>query len=157
MAYHDETLDNRIVVGAESRFVMIPWERFQKENQVMAEFSVRLDDKNLHEALKWLVREYLWSPYDYGAAASVALVERAKWLWKWVGRWFKSRFTSPRKLMCSEGMIRFLVKAGSSKFNSTDPEITNAEDLGEIYFRNPTEFKLLAAHPKLLEQHNRKV
>lgn len=143
LAFDDKTLGMRLVMQAEAwGFEVRTWERWKRENKLVAEF--RPIGAPLDISLKWIAT-YLGSRYDYTAAFLVGL-------WRWLGRGLRGKFNDPTKLMCSEGVIRFLQHAGYASVADFDPEITSPARLMERCYRFNEEFELLSATEKIMKR-----
>jgi hypothetical protein len=135
IAYDDFTLGLRMVMQAEAwAFEVRPWQRWIKENKWMAEF--RMIDGSQHSALRRRARD-LGSKYDWKSGLLVGISA-------WFKRWWKSRFRlhpdrTPKKLMCSEAVVRFLKDAGCKCVRELDEELTSPVELYDIV-RCSTEF-----------------
>ena len=135
IAYDDYTLGLRMVMQAEAwGFEVRPWKRWRRENKLVAEF--RLIDLPSLRALQHIAA-LIGAEYDYASAIWSGLCA-------WFRRWSKSKFSlrpsrSPRKLMCSESVIRFLKEAGSGAVQELDEETTSPGELLDIV-RKSTEF-----------------
>lgn len=94
-------------------FEVRPWVRWEKSNILVSEL------KPVGPSLD-LVRlgSFLGARYDYRAALLVGIM-------RLLGRYLKSKFKDPRKLMCSEAIIRVLQWSGYRAVNDLDPEITS--------------------------------
>lgn len=114
VSFTDPVLGLRLVMQAEAwGYEVRPWERWIRENKLVAEFSVKSD---LTASLRWLALS-LGSKYDWRSAflTGVRL---------WFGRLWRGRFSSPGRLMCAEAVIRFLQHRGIRSVESLDPELT---------------------------------
>lgn len=146
LAFNDRVLGLRLVMQAEAwGFEVRPWLRWQTENKLVAEF--RPTGPTLDPSLKWIAT-YLGSRYDYRAAFLVGL-------WRWLGRGLRGKFNDPTKLMCSEGVIRFLQHAGYAAVADFDPETTSPARLMRRCFQFAGEFELLSAAPKIVSRFGR--
>lgn len=132
----------RLVMQAESwGFEVRPWKRWIKENKIVAEFLPI--GPPLDKSLKWIAT-YLGARYDFKAAALVGF-------WRLFGRWIKGKFSDPSRLMCSEGVIRFLQYGGYTSVRWLDPETTSPGLLLKILLSSG-EFRRLSATPKILKR-----
>ena len=114
ISFYDETLQMRLVMQAEAwGFEVRPWHRWLTENKLIAEFR---PVKNLTKSLQWIAGS-LGVKYDWKSALFAGL-------WRWFGIWFRGRFSSPSKMMCSEAVIRFLCHGGVIAVSHLDPEVT---------------------------------
>jgi len=119
IAFYDHCLDTRLVMQAETwGYEVRPWERWQRENILIAEFKTQQD---MTISLRWIAPA-LGAKYDW-TSAFFSGVKR------WLGRWVKSHFNSPKKLMCAEAVIRFLQHSGSYAVSNLDPETTTPASL----------------------------
>ena len=107
-----------------------PWPRWKKENILIAEFIPT--GPSLEQSLKWIAT-FLGARYDYKAAIISGL-------WRWFGRLLKGRFNDPTKLMCSEGVVRFLQHAEYATIADLDPEVTSPKRLLLRCFQRSNEF-----------------
>lgn len=122
IAFYDHCLDTRLVMQAESwGYEVRPWARWQRENILVAEY--RPQDQ-LDESLRWIATS-LGVKYDWTSALFAGLR-------RWLGRWIRGRFNSPKKLMCAEAVIRFLHHGGSTAIAGLDPETTTPARLLSI-------------------------
>ena len=113
ISFYDDCLGTRFVMQAETwGYEVRPLARWKRENILVAEFDVPGD---VSDSLKWIA-ESLGAPYDWSSAILSGLR-------RWLGRWLRGQFHSPRKLMCSEAVIRFLFHAGILP-EQLDPETT---------------------------------
>lgn len=125
IAYDDFTLGLRMVMQAESwAFEVRPWQRWVKENKWVAEY--RMINGRQHAALRRRARD-LGAKYDWmsGLLAGVKA---------WFQRWMKSGFSfrpsrTPKRLMCSEAVTRFLKDAGCQCVKELDEELTSPVEL----------------------------
>jgi hypothetical protein len=135
IAYDDFTLGLRMVLQAESwGFEVRPWFRWALENKWVAEF--RFTDGAQHAALRRLARS-IGLRYDWLSGFWVGLSA-------WFKRWWKARLPfrldrTPRRLMCSEAVVRFLKDAGCRCAADLDEEVTSPAELYDIV-RCSTEF-----------------
>lgn len=114
IAFNDPTLNMRLVMQAEAwGFEVRPWRRWKRQNRLVAEFVPK---KDLTESLRWIARS-LGVKYDWHSAFLAGL-------WRWLGVWIRGRFSSPRKLMCAEAVIRFLQHGEVVAVAHLDPEVT---------------------------------
>jgi hypothetical protein len=127
IAFFDPCLDMRLVMQAEAwGYEVRPWKRWKRQNVLVAEFKT---DRQLSNSLQWIAKS-LGVEYDWKAAFFAGLR-------RWLGRWLRGRFRSPRKLMCSEAVIRFLQHAGVSAVAQLDPELTPPQRLLEAVEKSP--------------------
>lgn len=139
ISHYDVSLGRRMVLQAEAwGFEHRTWERFEKDNILIAQFAPIGPD--LEESLQW-ISSYLGADYDFVAAFLVGLK-------KFTGRAIKGRFSDPRKLMCSEAVIRMLDHAGYASVRDLDPETTSPLELMRRLFTMVDEFRLWSAIPK---------
>lgn len=144
ISHFDASLDRRMVLQAESwGFEHRTWRRFERENIIVAQFDPIGPD--LTEGIQWL-GGYLGADYDFWAAFLVGMK-------KFFGRAIKGRFSDPRKLMCSEAVIRMLDHAGYEAVRGLDPETTSPLELMQRLFTMVDEFRLRSAIPKVAERH----
>jgi hypothetical protein len=144
IAFNAPVLGMRLVMQAESwGYELRPWARWKHENILVAEFIPRR--KPLDNSLKWIAT-FLGTRYDYRAALLAGL-------WHWLGRAMRGKFNDPDKLMCSEGVIRFLQKAEYEAVADMDPEITSPKRLLVRCFQRTSEFALLFALPNVQERY----
>ena len=148
IAFDDAVLGTRVVLQAETwGYEIRPWARWLNENILVAEFipvGPPLDDN-----LKWIAK-YLGAPYDYKAAFLSGL-------YRWWGRFLKGRFNDPKKLMCAEGVVRFLQNGKYESVKDLDPEITNPKILLVRCFRYAAEFTLKFALPHVKQKYGREL
>lgn len=128
IAYDDYTLGLRMVMQAEAwAFEVRPWQRWIKENKWVAEF--KLLGQSPHAALKKRAQD-LGQKYDWMSGFWVGVAA-------WFKRWLKARFSfrpsrTPKRLMCSEAVVRFLKDAGCASTASLDEELTSPAELYDI-------------------------
>ena len=124
ISFYDHCLGMRLVMQAEAwGFEVRPLERWRKENILVSEYGLK-HDESLDNSIRWIA-DSLGTKYDW-AAALFAGIRR------WLGIWIRSGLTSPKKLMCSEAVIRFLEHAGFSAAKGLDPETTPPAKLLEV-------------------------
>lgn len=125
IAYDDFTLGLRMVMQAEAwAFEVRPWQRWIKENKWVAEF--KLIDGSQHAALRKRARD-LGQKYDWMSGFWVGVSS-------WFKRWLKAGFSfrpsrTPKRLMCSEAVVRFLKDAGCASVEGLDEELTSPAEL----------------------------
>jgi len=125
IAYNDHTLGLRMVLQAEAWCVELrPWQRWLKENKWVSEF--RLINRNPLVALQNRAHD-IGAKYDWKAGFWTGLAS-------WVKRWIKVRFTfrpsrSPKRLMCSEVVVRFLKDLNVACVKELDEETTSPAEL----------------------------
>lgn len=135
IAYDDFTLGLRMVMQAEAwAFEVRPWQRWIQENKWVAEF--RFIDGSQHAALRKRARD-IGAKYDWAAGLFAGVAS-------WFKRWLKSGFSfrpsrTPKKLMCSEAVTRFLKDAGCRCVLEMDEELTSPAELFDTV-RCSTEF-----------------
>jgi hypothetical protein len=144
IAFDDEVLGLRVVLQAESwGYELRPWDRWRKENILVAEFIPH--GPPLDKSLKWIAT-FLGSRYDYRAAFFAGL-------WRWFGRFLRGKFNSPSKLMCSEGVVRFLQHARYEAVADLDPEITSPKRLLIRCLQRIHDFTMTFALPHVLQRY----
>ena len=127
LSFYDDTLRMRLVMQAEVwGYELRPWRRWQHENTLVEQFLFKEGGRELALPLRE-VAENLGTKYDFKAALWVGIVG-------WFKRWLKARLTfrpsrTPKKLMCSESVIRFLNAAGYFLPPHFDPELTSPGEL----------------------------
>lgn len=139
IAFHDATLETRLVMQAEAwGFEVRPWARWRRENLLVAEFrptGAELDVVRLGT--------FLGSRYDYTAAVLAGL-------YRLLGRFLRGRFRDPRKLMCSEAVVRTLGWSGYAAVEDLDPDLTPpGRLLLRVLEHVGTEFEVVRVDPKL--------
>ena len=136
IAFHDASLNIRVVMQAEAwGFELRPWKRWIKSNILVAEYKP--DAFPLEKSLLY-ISKLLGANFDFKSAILLGIKY-------WLLRWFKTRFTlnpnySPRKLMCSEAVIRFLLKGKYKSIKNLNPELTSPGELLGIIMESK-EFK----------------
>ena len=121
--YHDETLDEKIVMEASfSGYVLVPYKKWKKGRKEFAQFACQ---KDLSDSLKIMANK-LGSGYDFLSALGLSLR-------RWFGKFFTNPFRNPTKMHCSEAMAVMLKDAG---FKVGDPESKTPEDLLEFCIDN---------------------
>lgn len=127
IGFYDPCLDVRLVMQAEAwGFEVRTWSRWKSQNRLVAEFKPSLP---MAKSLSWIARS-LGVKYDWRSAFFVGLR-------RWFGTWLKGRFNSPKKLMCSEAVIRLLQHAGVAEVSRFDPEVTSPQCLLEVVEKSP--------------------
>ncbi len=102
VTYRNPVFDRVMVLEAQGRgFVSIPWRRWRKKNRLVARYSLRLPDEKVMNGLRYLSGR-LGDQYDMRAL--IGFLFRGI-----IGRNF---LNSPRKLLCSEAVARFLEVSG---------------------------------------------
>lgn len=148
IAFDDAVLGTRVVLQAETwGYEIRPWSRWLNENILVAEFVPT--GPPLDGSLKWIAK-FLGVPYDYRASILSGL-------FRWWGRLLKGRFNDPKKLMCSEGVVRFLQHGNYEAVKDLDPEITNPKILLLRCFRHAAEFTLKFALPHVKKKYGEKL
>jgi hypothetical protein len=111
-----EPLFIRYVLQAETTGIQqIPWNQWlTKGNILKAEFD--LDGPELD--IKWAIEKFVGLPYDWQSAGLAGC-------WRWLGRWLQSNGQSPKRLMCSEFVLRVLQHANYDSVAHFNPEVTN--------------------------------
>jgi len=117
VSFWDESLERRVVMEASSSgYRVITWRRWLAEMQPKLKLWVFVTPHHDLTGGLHSVSSFLGTPYDLKAL-----------LWHSVGRWFrrwiKHPFTSPRKLYCSEAVVRILqdsVFPGAFRLNEED-------------------------------------
>jgi hypothetical protein len=127
IAFYDSSVGTRLVMQAEAwGYEVRPWHRWKHENILVAEFQPQ---KQLDGSLRWIARS-LGTKYDWTSALFAGLR-------RWLGRWVKGRFRSPKKLMCSEAVIRFLRHGNTLAVLDLDPETTSPARLLQVVEATP--------------------
>jgi hypothetical protein len=130
IAFYDHSLGTRLVMQAERwGYEVRPWHRWRHENILVAEYRPQTQ---LDNSVCWIARS-LGTKYDWTAALLVGLR-------RWLERWVKGRFQSPKKLMCSEAVIRFLQHGRITVVKNVDPETTSPARLLQLV-NTSTEFR----------------
>jgi len=141
IAYDDFTLGLRMVMQAEAwAFEVRPWQRWIKENKWVAEF--RMIGGRQHVALRKRARD-LGAKYDWASGLCVGISA-------WFKRWIKSGFSfrpsrTPKRLMCSEAVVRFLKDAGCHSVSDLDEELTSPAELYDVV-RSSNDFMPVRRH-----------
>ena len=143
LAYYDATLQSRMVMQAEAwGFEVRPWARWIRQNILIAEFRPTVAPLDIVR-----LGGFLGSRYDYRAAFLVGF-------FRLIGRGFKGVFKDPRKLMCSEAIIRVLSWARYRAVEGLDPETTSPGRVLDCCLQwDQREFDLIRAQPKISERH----
>jgi hypothetical protein len=119
IAFYDHCLDTRLVMQAEIwGYEVRPRHRWEHENILIAEYQ---PPKQLDKSVRWIAQS-LGVKYDWTSAMFAGLR-------RWLGRWVTGRFRSPKKLMCSEAVIRCLRHGGITAVSDLDPETTSPAQL----------------------------
>ena len=144
IAYDDPALQVRLVLEAEwYGFRPTQWDIWKKRNILMAEFRpLRL---NTTPGLELLGRS-IGLKYDWMSAFWSGT-------WSWAGRWIRSRFQSPNKLMCSEGVIRYLQECGYDSMMHFNPEVTHPLRILRRCLEVDVDFELLKVHPEITKRY----
>jgi hypothetical protein len=123
IGFNDSTLGQRMVMQAERwGYEVRPWTKWLTQNKWIAEFEIPQSPAD--SALQFIA-SFLGSDYDFTSALLLGLK-------RWFGRWFKRPTQSPTKLMCSEGVVRFL-QFGQYEFaTGLDPEATSPGELLDL-------------------------
>jgi hypothetical protein len=125
IAFHDASLKMRVVLQAEAwGFELRPWKRWRKNNILVAEYEPAA--YQLEESLLYIAK-LLGANFDFRSAILLGIRYRLL-------RWFKTGFTlnpnySPKKLVCSEAVIRFLLKGKYKTIKHLNPELTSPGEL----------------------------
>ena len=133
LAYNDQTLGLRMVMQAEAwAFELRPWHRWTQENTWVAEFRILGGDQLL--ALQLRAKD-IGLKYDYVAGLWVGIAA-------WFKRWLKTGLSfrpsrTPKKLMCSEAIVRFLKEAQHTCAEDLDEELTSPVELYDILRASP--------------------
>jgi len=134
-----------LTVGAEGSGVdWVPKKQFSENNSLKAEFDILGDRQKLIEVIKTVSTKYGNAPYDHLAAGGVGIKHRLKWLWRKIGRWFRSKL-SKNSVTCTELVIRPLQKVGYQGVQLLDPELTTAPELMKALYLAKDEFRLVRA------------
>lgn len=137
IVYYDTFYKTRMVLTAdEDGFVKVPWERWEKQNFVVHSFI--LMGNPVEESIAWLGREYLGTKYDYGSFWANAVRHKLGIVWKILGPYITSKLVNPQKLICSESVIRFLNHAKYSVTSNLNPELTDHEELLQVFLQSST-------------------
>jgi hypothetical protein len=129
-AFDDYVLGLRVVFQAEwFGFYPIPLERWKKHNKLVKQFRPKVSPEKQAEAVKAMARK-MGLKYDWESGFWVAVAA-------WFRRWMKSKFTfrpsrTPRKLMCAESQILFLIELGIEFAKTLDEETTSPVELLEL-------------------------
>lgn len=123
IAFYDATLQQRMVIQAEIwGYEVRPWNRWLLENKWVAEYALPVLDTT--DAALQCTASMLGCDYDFTSVFAIALR-------RWFKRLWKKPWQSPRKLMCSEGVVRFLQTAGYIFAEQLHPELTTPQSLLE--------------------------
>lgn len=140
VSFHDKCLDTYFVMQAETwGYELRTWDRWKKENILMAEFEPSVD---ISQSVTWMARTSLGKKYDWTSAFFSGIR-------RWIGKWIKGRFKSPKRLMCSESVIRILLHSEVSGFSGLDPETTSPSSLLSKCLDNDEEMSLSYASPEI--------
>lgn len=135
IAYNDMTLGLRMVMQAEAwGFEVRPWQRWTRENRWVGEFRLLGGEQIV--ALQNRARD-LGAKYDWVAGLWVGVSS-------WFKRWLRSGLSfrpsrTPKRLMCSEAVVRFLREADCGCVKELDEELTSPAELYDIV-RSSSEF-----------------
>lgn len=130
-----------MVLSAESKFILIPYETWIKKNTIITE--VELMDPTITKSLHWVAKRYLDTGYDWGAFWSEALRTKCKYLWNNC-KVFLNKLVSSKKLICSESIIRFLQYAGYITARNLHPEFSSQKDIMREVLAGPkSEIKII--------------
>jgi len=132
LRYWDDTLQLHMVLQAELHgYETIPWDKWKSKNRLIAAFEP--NGKNITNGVRFIAKS-LGADYDFRSA-----------VWTGLKRWFRKKskraLHSPKKLMCSEAVVRALQHSGIECVANFDPETTSPV---EIYtaLNNSQEFIL---------------
>lgn len=132
LTFKDETLDKVFVMEANGRgFMLVPWAKFSKENQLIARYSIRTAQDEQLRSLRDLAG-MLGAQYDY--ISIIGFILRRFW------KRMRNPFSTSKKLVCSEAVARFLYQTNDpalAKFKECDtwlPEDILAEAKGNDVF-----------------------
>ena len=100
-------------------FRLTPWAQWERKNILVARYVVHVPVEDQLEALSEM-SDYLGTKYDYKSLLGFA--------WRWIrGRMSNSFNGNSTRLICSEAVAMFLLKAGLDDFE--DPETWTPGDL----------------------------
>jgi len=133
-----------ITVGAEKHVEWVPLTKFKHNNTVTARFTVCLGVDRLLKTVRWLEETYWQADYEISGALAIGIKNKLKWLWSVVGKWWRSKL-KPKRVICTELVIRALIHAGCLTDDELDVELTDAPTLCKILYKH-TNFKLIDAH-----------
>lgn len=134
IVYYDHTYQTRMVLTAdEEGFILVPWERWEAQNTIV--YTFKLVGNSVQEAIGWLGRKYLGTKYDYGSFWANAVRHRLGVIWRVLGPYLTSKLVNPQKLICSESVIRFLNHAGYSITQGLHSELTDHEELLQVFLQ----------------------
>lgn len=136
-------LKRRFTVGAEGDGVRwIPAKTFDKKNELKALYEVIVDHQMLEDSLVWMEETYSEQPYDAAGAIAIGVKNRLRFLWRWIGRWWRSHL-SKNAIICTELVLRTLQRMGL--LLELDPELTEAPKLLQAVNGQKGRFKLIYA------------
>lgn len=125
LIYDDCTFDIRCVMQSWwSGFELRTLQQWNQGNRVVAEYKVLNHDVN--DSVKKLAR-HLGEGYEFGHIPLLAIKS-------WMEKWMKLKFSirpsrTPKKMICSEAITRFLQWSNVEAVKELDPEITSPADL----------------------------
>ena len=127
--YADQDWGADFVLEAhELGFRLLPFERFEKENQVV---RVVTPSEDIDDGVKWAAH-WLGTAYDFSGLVGMA--------WVVLGRVFKRRWTNPlqnsRAMFCSEMTVEVLRRSGVPWAQSLVPSTVSPQDLLDLFERN---------------------
>ena len=146
VSFHDASLKMRVVIQAEAwGFELRPWKSWRNNNILVAEYEPI--KQSLDKSLLYLAK-LLGANFDFRSAILLGIKY-------WLFRWFKTGFTlnpnySPKKLMCSEAVIRFLLKGKYKSIKHLNPELTSPGELLGLVMESE-EFKKVYLNKDYLE------
>lgn len=129
--YTDDTLGlNMVMEAQESGFRLIPYNKFLRENVLVAAFTL---DTDLTSGIKWAAN---WLGTRYDTMGMLGM------LWVLLGRTFKKRFHNPfqnsHSMYCSEMETIVLQRCGVEWLKDMDPSTITPQDLYNLFVVNNT-------------------
>lgn len=150
IAYDDQTFGLRMTIGATEKGSIdrIPWDKFAGGTKIMAEFTTT--GPPLNDALKQLILRYTGRPYDFGAAGAVGIKNRFRRIWSYLGVWLREKLTDPKKLICTELVVRLLGAGNYTALVGLDPELARARDIFDRFMTSKEEVDPIYVDPVLI-------
>jgi len=124
---HDWHLD-MVLEAHEVGFRLIPYERFQQRNRIVAVYTPMLD---INVGTARVVKEFLGRAYDFGGLFGMSIVMLGRWLRrKWRNPW-----DSSKAAFCSEACVLALKYSDYPKAEHLTPHEMGPQDLMDFLDR----------------------
>lgn len=141
--YYDKTFQLWKTLTAEpDGFHEIPWQqyldKYESNNfRVVDEYLLTKDADHISH-IKWLMTRYSATEYDYATFLFAALYYL---LPKKCRKTMKGMIRRPKKVICSESLIRFLRRAGYTGTEELDVELSGPAQIHPIFAKHPREYQ----------------